>query len=81
MNTVQTIAKNTGALALAQIITMVLGLVLVIFIARFLGDVEFGKLAFAQSFTGILVIFADVGLSVLTVREVARNKSQASKNI
>jgi hypothetical protein len=44
MNTIQTIAKNTGVLAIAQAITMVLGLVLVIFIARSIGAVDFGKL-------------------------------------
>ena len=79
MNTIQTIAKNTGVLAIAQAITMVLGLVLVIFIARSIGDVEFGKLGFAQSFTGILVIFADMGLSTVTIREIARQKELTSK--
>jgi len=79
MNTVQRIAKNTGVLFFAQIITMFLGLILVIFITRFLGDIEFGKLAFAQSFTGMLVIFADVGLSTFAIREVARNKEFAGK--
>ena len=79
MNTIQTIAKNTGVLAIAQAITMVLGLVLVIFIARSIGDVEFGKLGFAQSFTGILIIFADMGLSTVTIREIARQKELTSK--
>jgi len=79
MNIVQTIAKNIGALAIAKAITMVLGLVLVIFIARSIGDVDFGKLGFAQSFTGILVIFADMGLSTVTIREIARHKELTSK--
>lgn len=79
MNTLQTIAKNTGALAIAQAITMVLGLVFAISIARSIGDVEFGKLGFAQSFTGILVIFADMGLSTVTIREIARQKELTSK--
>ena len=79
MNTVQTIAKNTGALAIAHAITMILGLVLVIFIARSIGAVDFGKLGFAQSFTALLVIFADMGLSTVTVREIARQKELTSK--
>lgn len=79
MNTIQTIAKNTGALAIAQAITMILGLVLVIFIARSIGAVDFGKLGFAQSFTALLVIFADMGLSTVTVREIARQKELTSK--
>lgn len=79
MNTIRTIAKNMGALAIAQVITVISVAVLFIFIARFLGAIEFGKLGFAQSFTGILVIFADIGLSVLTIREVARDKELAAK--
>jgi O-antigen/teichoic acid export membrane protein len=79
MNTIQTIAKNTGVLAIAQAITMILGLVLIIFIARSIGDADFGKLGFAQSFTALLVIFADMGLSTVTIREIARQKELTSK--
>lgn len=79
MNTIQTIAKNTGVLAIAHAITMILGLVLVTFIARSIGDVYFGKLSFAQSLTGILVIFADIGLSTVTIREISRQKELTSK--
>jgi O-antigen/teichoic acid export membrane protein len=79
MNTIQTIAKNSGVLAVAHAITMILSLVLVIFIARSIGDVDFGKLGFAQSFTGILVIFADMGLSTVTIREITRQKELTSK--
>ena len=79
MNTIKTIAKNTGVLAIAHTVTMILGLVLVIFIARSIGDVDFGKLGFAQSFTALLVIFADMGLSTVTIREIARQKELTSK--
>ena len=79
MNTVQTIAKNTGALALAQIITMILGLVLVIFIARSIGATDFGKLGFAQSFTALLMVFASIGLGQVTIRELARHKELTPK--
>ena len=79
MSTIQTIAKNTGVLAIAHTVTMSLGLVLVIFIARSIGDVDFGKLGFAQSFTALFVIFADMGLSTVTIREIARQKELTSK--
>jgi O-antigen/teichoic acid export membrane protein len=79
MNTVQTIAKNTLALTLAQIVPMLLGIILVFYIARILGDVGFGKYSFAFAFTGLFTILADLGLNTLTVREVARDKSRASK--
>lgn len=79
MNTVQRIAKNTIALTLAQIVPMLLGIFLVFYIARILGDVGFGKYSFAFAFTGLFAVLSDLGLNTLTVREVARDKTMASK--
>ena len=47
--------------------------------ARYLGAEGFGILSFALAFTGIFGVFSDLGLSTLTVREVARDKSLAGK--
>ena len=74
MNTVQTIAKNTGVLGISQVITSLLGFILLIYIARYLGEVGFGKYSFAVSFTALFIIFADLGISNLIIRELARNK-------
>jgi len=74
MNTVQRIAKNTGVLGISQVITSILGFVLLIYIARYLGEVGFGKYSFAVSFTALFIIFADLGISQLIIRELARNK-------
>ena len=74
MNTIQTIAKNTGVLAISQVITSILGFFLLIYIARYLGEVGFGKYSFAISFTALFVIFADLGINQLIIRELARNK-------
>lgn len=79
MNTAKLIGKNISCLAFAQLITMFASLVLVVFIARFLGDAEYGKLSFSQSFTSILVIFADCGLNVMSIREISKNKELAGK--
>lgn len=79
MNTTQTIAKNTIALILAQIVPMLFGIILVFYIARILGDVGFGKYSFAFAFTGLFAVLSNLGLNTLTVREVARDKSRASK--
>ena len=79
MNTIQRIAKNTAALFAAQFVTAILSLVLTIFIARSLGDVIFGKYSFALAFTAIFAVFSDLGYNTLLIREVARDKSQASK--
>ena len=79
MNTVQKIAKNTAALFAAQFVVSILSLVLSIFIARTLGDVIFGKFHFALAFVAIFAVFSDLGYNTLLIRDVARDKSQASK--
>lgn len=79
MNTVQRIAKNTGFLLAANIISRALGFFYVMYTARYLGAEGFGILSFALAFTGIFGVFTDLGLHSLTVREVARDKSLASK--
>ncbi|TFH43900.1 MAG: flippase, partial [ANME-2 cluster archaeon] len=81
MNTVRRIAKNTIVLLIAQIVTMALGFFYVMYTARYLGAEGFGVLSFGLAFTGIFSVFTDLGLSQLTVREVARNKTLASKYI
>jgi len=79
MNTVQRIAKNTAALFAAQFVTIILGLVLSIYIARMLGDVIFGKYSFALAFVAIFAVFSDLGYNTILIREVSRDKSQANK--
>ena len=79
MNIIQRIVKNTVALFAAQFAISILSLVLSIFIARNLGDAIFGKYSFALAFTAMFVIFSDLGYNTLLIREVARDKSQASK--
>ncbi|UZE92316.1 MAG: flippase [Methanosarcinales archaeon] len=79
MSTVRRIAKNTLVLTLADIITRVLSLMLVVYIARYLGDVGFGRYSFAFAFCSLFLIMGDLGLGTLAVRDVARDKSKASK--
>jgi O-antigen/teichoic acid export membrane protein len=79
MNTVQRIAKNTGVLLASQIASYIFGFFFIMYTARYLGAEGFGILSFALAFTGIFGVFADLGLRQLTVREVARDKSLASK--
>jgi O-antigen/teichoic acid export membrane protein len=79
MNTVQRIAKNTGALLLSQVVSQILGFYYIMVTARYLGAEGFGIISFALAFTGIFGVFADLGLQTLMVREVARDKNIAGK--
>lgn len=54
--------------------TRILPALLFIYIARKLGDENFGKLSFAYSFAGICFIVADFGLSTILIRNVSRQK-------
>lgn len=49
------------------------------YVAPYLGPDGFGILSFAFAFAGIFVVFTDIGLSILTTREVARDRSLAHK--
>lgn len=79
MNTIQRIAKNTGVLLTSKVVSYIFQFFFVMYTARYLGAAGFGILSFALAFTGIFGVFSDFGLSTLTVREVARDKSLASK--
>ncbi len=79
LNTTQKVAKNILALTIADFANKVLSLLLVVYIARHLGDVDFGKYSFAFAFSSFFLIFADMGLSTLIVRDVARDKTKAGK--
>ena len=77
----KTIAKNTISLLGSKILSFVLGFIFIMYTARYLGAEGYGILSFALAFTGMFGILADLGLSTLVVREVARNKFLTSKYI
>ena len=81
MNAVRTLAKNTTVLLVANIISYLLGFFTTLYTARYLGVEGFGILALALSLTGLFGVFTDLGLNTLTIREVSRDKSLASKYI
>lgn len=79
MKRVKTIAKNTILILISQIISYIFIFFTTIYSARYLGVENFGILSLSIAFTGILIIFADLGLSTLTIREVSRDKSLGNK--
>lgn len=77
----QTIFKNTFWLMLAEGISKGLMFFLTILIARYLGAEGYGVFSFVFAFVALFAVIADFGLSTLTIREVARDKSLAKKYI
>jgi O-antigen/teichoic acid export membrane protein len=75
MNKIQIIAKNVGVLSFSQIVSYLFGFLYLMYTARYLGAEGFGILSFAIAFTGIFVVLADLGLNMVMVREIARDRS------
>lgn len=76
MNTVRRLVKNTSVLFLSQMISYVLAFFYTLYSARYLGTSNFGIISFATAISGLFAIFTDLGLSTLTIREVARDKDK-----
>lgn len=74
MNQIQRIVKNIGVTGLAQVLTALMSFLLLIYLARFLGEADFGKYSFAFSLTTLLATLTDLGVNQLLVREIARDK-------
>ena len=79
LNVVQRIAKNTIVLMAAGIVSGILGFLSAMYTARYLGVAAFGVLSFALAFAEIFIVFSDLGLNTLTVKNVAKDTSLARK--
>jgi len=77
----QTIFKNTFWLMLTEGVSKGLGFFLTILIARYLEVAGYGKFSFTFAFVAFFIVIADFGLSTLTIRELARDKSLTKKYV
>ncbi len=78
MNTIQRIAKNTIFLASSNIIGFVFSFFFLVYTTRYLGSERYGLLSFAIAFASITIFLADIGISSVIVRDVARDRSKAA---
>jgi len=68
--------KNTSWLFAEKILRMVVGLLVGVWVARYLGPEKFGLLSYAHSFVGLFTIFATLGLDEIVVRELIKDESK-----
>ena len=68
--------KNTSWLMGERILRMVVGLFVGIWVARYLGPEEFGLFSYAQSFVGLFMAIATLGLDGIVVRELVKDQSK-----
>ena len=68
----QKIIENTGWLFIDKILRMGIGVVVGVWIARYLGPDQFGSFNFALSFVALFGTFASLGLDGIVIRELVR---------
>ncbi len=66
--------KNTSWLFGEKILRMFVGLFVGVWVARYLGPEQFGILSYAQSFVGLFVVIATLGLNSIVVRDLVKNE-------
>lgn len=64
--------KNTSWLFIERIVRLAVVLFVGIYVARYLGPVEFGKLSYATGFVGLFFAFVSMGLDEIVVRDLVR---------
>lgn len=77
----QRIVKNTSIIIIGDLIFRLISLVVIIYLARYLGTDGFGKYSFVFTYLAFFGIIADLGLQIILVREMARYPTIAPKLI
>lgn len=77
--TFQKILANTGWLFFDKILRMGVGLLVNVWVVRYLGPDQFGHLSYAIAFVALFGAFATLGLDGIVIREVVRNPGQADE--
>ena len=70
------ILANVSWLAFEKIIALIITLAVGIYVARYLGPENFGILNYSQSFVGLFLAIATLGLDGLVIRELVKNDDQ-----
>jgi O-antigen/teichoic acid export membrane protein len=68
--------KNTSWLFGEKILRLVVGIFVIVWIARYLGPEEFGLFSYAQSFVGLFTVIATLGLDNIVIRELVKDESR-----
>lgn len=67
---------NTGWLFTEKIAQMILGLLVGLWIARYLGPEQFGRFNYALAIVGLFLPFGKLGLDNIVIRNLARNSAE-----
>lgn len=81
MNGVRSIAVNTLTLSISEVVTKIAQFLIFVFIARSLGSAVFGRFNFAYAFSIIAVLFMDMGINYMLIRDISKNRGLVKKFI
>ena len=79
--TLQQILGNTGWLFLDKILRMGIGLIVGVWVARYLGPEQFGALSFAIAFASLFGAIASLGLDGIVVRDIVLEPARSHEII
>lgn len=77
MDITKRIAANTIFLILGRVFGLLLQILIVAFLARYLGVSGYGKYAFVFAYLSFFHILCNLGINTILVREISRDKSLA----
>ncbi|MFA0079702.1 flippase [Vibrio artabrorum] len=63
---------NTSWLLLEKLFRMIIGLLVVVWVTRYLGPEQFGVFSYSQSFVAIFTVVASLGLDAIVVKELVQ---------
>ncbi len=69
--------RGIFTLGVAQLVSLLLGMIVTVLLPRYLGDVSLGKLAFAGALMSLFGLVADLGTMTYLTKEVSRDPSRA----
>lgn len=73
------VIRNVGWLSMEKVLAMLLNLTVGIYVIRYLGADDFGKLSFCLSLVGMFVAIAKLGLDAIVVRSLVQDEDSASE--
>ena len=62
--------KNSGWLVGDKVFTMLIGVVVIAFVARYLGPEKYGQFNYAMAFVALFTVLSTLGLDTLTVKSI-----------
>ena len=81
MKTLRKAARNLAALSSAQIVARVSGLILTAYLARYLGEDDFGRFNLSLAFGAMFGVLARMGIRQIVVRETAVHPEKGAEYV